>query len=175
MAFDNVLPKRAWVCLYGDLGFYWWSTDVNGMIERASTINHHKASNKPLVHGSCFQGFSRPNMAKHIQKSSNTAEVGLTPYNSPGALCLLAGTDLTDGVWYPMGGVERWNELFVGSQLGFICHIILKSDEGVGEVVRSFWCIFKRCKTIAIRGMHGKHSTAQNQKPSFGQTQPTWT
>jgi hypothetical protein len=32
------------------------------------------------------------------------SEVGLTPYNSPGALCLLAGTDLTDGVWYPMGG-----------------------------------------------------------------------
>jgi len=33
-----------------------------------------------------------------------TLYVGLTPYNSPGALCLLAGTDLTDGVWYPMGG-----------------------------------------------------------------------
>eukprot|EP00929_Paragymnodinium_shiwhaense_P016250 TRINITY_DN12449_c0_g1_i1.p1 TRINITY_DN12449_c0_g1~~TRINITY_DN12449_c0_g1_i1.p1 ORF type:complete len:661 (+),score=157.19 TRINITY_DN12449_c0_g1_i1:71-2053(+) len=33
-----------------------------------------------------------------------TLYVGLTPYNSPGALCLLAGTDLTDGVWYPKGG-----------------------------------------------------------------------
>lgn len=33
-----------------------------------------------------------------------TLYVGLTPYNSPGALCLLAGTDLTDGVWYPVGG-----------------------------------------------------------------------
>jgi phytoene desaturase (3,4-didehydrolycopene-forming) len=33
-----------------------------------------------------------------------TLYVGLTPYSSPGALCLLAGTDLSDGVWYPEGG-----------------------------------------------------------------------
>ena len=30
--------------------------------------------------------------------------VGLTPYTAPAVFSLLAGTELTDGVWYPMGG-----------------------------------------------------------------------
>lgn len=30
--------------------------------------------------------------------------VGLSPYNAPGVFSLLAATELTDGVWYPMGG-----------------------------------------------------------------------
>lgn len=30
--------------------------------------------------------------------------MGLTPYNAPGVFSLLAGTELTDGVWYPLGG-----------------------------------------------------------------------
>lgn len=52
---------------------------------------------------------TRKNMMTHGKIMLTAAdqlksEVGLTPYNSPGALCLLAGTDLTDGVWYPMGG-----------------------------------------------------------------------
>ena len=57
---------------------------------------------------------TRKNMMTHGKIMLTAAdqlksEVGLTPYNSPGALCLLAGTDLTDGVWYPMGGrVWRW-------------------------------------------------------------------
>ncbi|KAL2653442.1 hypothetical protein R1flu_021570 [Riccia fluitans] len=30
--------------------------------------------------------------------------VGLTPYNAPGVFSLLAATEITDGVWYPVGG-----------------------------------------------------------------------
>ena len=30
--------------------------------------------------------------------------VGLSPYNAPGVFSLLAATELTDGVWYPIGG-----------------------------------------------------------------------
>ncbi|KAI3436703.1 hypothetical protein D9Q98_006118 [Chlorella vulgaris] len=30
--------------------------------------------------------------------------VGLTPYSAPAVFGLLAGTELTDGVWYPLGG-----------------------------------------------------------------------
>ncbi|BBM99206.1 hypothetical protein MPTK1_1g19580 [Marchantia polymorpha subsp. ruderalis] len=33
--------------------------------------------------------------------------VGLTPYNAPGVFSLLAATELTDGVWYPVGGFAK--------------------------------------------------------------------
>jgi phytoene desaturase (3,4-didehydrolycopene-forming) len=32
--------------------------------------------------------------------------VGLTPYSAPAVFGLLAGTELTDGVWYPLGGFQ---------------------------------------------------------------------
>ena len=33
--------------------------------------------------------------------------VGLSPYSAPGVYSLLAGTELTDGVWYPRGGFGK--------------------------------------------------------------------
>ena len=33
--------------------------------------------------------------------------VGLSPYNAPGVFSLLAATELTDGVWYPIGGFNE--------------------------------------------------------------------
>ena len=33
--------------------------------------------------------------------------VGLSPYNAPGVFSLLAATELTDGVWYPVGGFDK--------------------------------------------------------------------
>ena len=33
--------------------------------------------------------------------------VGLSPYNAPGVYSLLAATELTDGVWYPIGGMIK--------------------------------------------------------------------
>ena len=33
--------------------------------------------------------------------------VGLSPYNAPGVFSLLAATELTDGVWYPVGGFTK--------------------------------------------------------------------
>jgi phytoene desaturase (3,4-didehydrolycopene-forming) len=33
--------------------------------------------------------------------------VGLSPYNAPGVYSLLAATELTDGVWYPIGGFDK--------------------------------------------------------------------
>ena len=33
-----------------------------------------------------------------------TLSSGLSPYSAPGAFSLLAATELTDGVWYPLGG-----------------------------------------------------------------------
>lgn len=32
--------------------------------------------------------------------------VGLTPYNAPSVFSLLAATEITDGVWYPVGGFQ---------------------------------------------------------------------
>ncbi len=36
--------------------------------------------------------------------------MGLSPYEAPGVFSLLAATELTDGVWYPVGGFGqvRW-------------------------------------------------------------------
>ena len=42
--------------------------------------------------------------------------VGLSPYNAPGVFSLLAATELTDGVWYPMGGFKN-----VGNALQTLC------------------------------------------------------
>ncbi len=33
--------------------------------------------------------------------------VGLSPYTAPAVFGLLAGTELTDGVWYPLGGFQK--------------------------------------------------------------------
>lgn len=33
--------------------------------------------------------------------------VGLSPYTAPAVFSLLAGTELTDGVWYPLGGFGK--------------------------------------------------------------------
>eukprot|EP00850_Spirogloea_muscicola_P008130 SM000042S15397 [mRNA] locus=s42:729144:733456:+ [translate_table: standard] len=33
--------------------------------------------------------------------------VGLTPYSAPGVFSLLAATEITDGVWYPVGGFQK--------------------------------------------------------------------
>ena len=33
--------------------------------------------------------------------------VGLSPYTAPGVFSLLAATELTDGVWYPVGGFQK--------------------------------------------------------------------
>ena len=38
--------------------------------------------------------------------SLHTFAPGLTPYSAPGAFSLLAATELTDGVWYPLGGFQ---------------------------------------------------------------------
>ena len=35
-----------------------------------------------------------------------TLYVGLTPYNAPGVFSLLVGTEMNDGVYYPMGGFQ---------------------------------------------------------------------
>jgi len=39
--------------------------------------------------------------------------VGLTPYNAPGVFSLLAATELTDGVWYPIGGFQKVRDAFL--------------------------------------------------------------
>jgi len=65
--------------------------------------------------------------------SFQTLYVGLTPYNSPGALCLLAGTDLTDGVWYPMGGWKNVKDTIAG--LAEKYGVEIKTDTAVEEVL----------------------------------------
>ena len=35
--------------------------------------------------------------------------VGLSPTSAPGVFSLLAATELTDGVWYPLGGFRKVN------------------------------------------------------------------
>jgi phytoene desaturase (3,4-didehydrolycopene-forming) len=39
--------------------------------------------------------------------------VGLSPYSAPGVYSLLAGTELTDGVWYPRGGFGKARNLLL--------------------------------------------------------------
>ncbi|CAM6092932.1 unnamed protein product [Calypogeia fissa] len=39
--------------------------------------------------------------------------VGLTPYNAPGVFSLLAATEITDGVWYPLGGFGKVRDALV--------------------------------------------------------------
>lgn len=67
-----------------------------------------------------------------------TLYVGLTPYNSPGALCLLAGTDLTDGVWYPMGGWRSIKDTLAA--LAEKNGVEIQTDTAVEEVVVSENC-----------------------------------
>jgi len=62
-----------------------------------------------------------------------TLYVGLTPYNAPGALCLLAATDLTDGVWYPEGGWRGITDSLVG--LANKSGVNIVTNAGVDEVV----------------------------------------
>lgn len=64
-----------------------------------------------------------------------TLYVGLTPYNSPGALCLLAGTDLTDGVWYPMGGWRGVKDTL--ASLAEKNGVAIKTNSDVDEVIVS--------------------------------------
>lgn len=33
--------------------------------------------------------------------------VGLSPYSAPGVFSLLAAAELTEGVWYPIGGFSK--------------------------------------------------------------------
>eukprot|EP00958_Prasinococcus_capsulatus_P029944 scaffold7806_cov376-Prasinococcus_capsulatus_cf.AAC.2 len=40
--------------------------------------------------------------------------VGLSPYNAPGVFSLLAATELTDGVWYPVGGFQKVRDALKG-------------------------------------------------------------
>jgi phytoene desaturase (3,4-didehydrolycopene-forming) len=44
--------------------------------------------------------------------------VGLTPYSAPAVFGLLAGTELTDGVWYPLGGFGKVGDNAVGGREG---------------------------------------------------------
>lgn len=41
--------------------------------------------------------------------------VGLSPFNAPGVFSLLAATELTDGVWYPVGGFGKIRDEIEGA------------------------------------------------------------
>ena len=47
--------------------------------------------------------------------------VGLTPYSAPAVFGLLAGTELTDGVWYPRGGFQQVGQLRIALLGGLAC------------------------------------------------------
>lgn len=47
--------------------------------------------------------------------------VGLSPYDAPGVFSLLAATELSDGVWYPMGGFQK-----VGARRGRVTRVSAK-------------------------------------------------
>lgn len=81
-----------------------------------------------------------------------TLYVGLTPYNSPGALCLLAGTDLTDGVWYPMGGWQNVKNSLIG--LAEKHGVSLNTKADVDEV------IVEGGKAVGIRMADGTEKRA---------------
>lgn len=42
----------------------------------------------------------------HTSHPPSCSYVGLSPYSAPAVFGLLAGTELTDGVWYPRGGFQ---------------------------------------------------------------------
>lgn len=67
--------------------------------------------------------------------SFQTMYVGLTPYRAPGAFSLLAGTELTDGVWYPLGGFQKIQQSLakVATGLGVEVRMNTPVDEVVVE------------------------------------------
>ena len=66
--------------------------------------------------------------------------VGLSPYNAPGVFSLLAATELTDGVWYPIGGFDKVRQSLqkladeegVATRLGAEVEAILTEPLGEG-------------------------------------------
>lgn len=51
------------------------------------------------------RGFNDPRLLALL--SFQVLYVGLTPFNAPGAFSLLTATELTDGIFYPVGGFEK--------------------------------------------------------------------
>jgi phytoene desaturase (3,4-didehydrolycopene-forming) len=59
--------------------------------------------------------------------------VGLSPYNAPAVFSLLAGTELNDGVWYPVGGFGKVRDALVDTvtDLGVEIH----TNKGVRAIM----------------------------------------
>lgn len=61
-----------------------------------------------------------------------TLYVGLSPYTAPGVFSLLAATELTDGVWYPIGGFKTIRDGIVNAICGLGVEIATSTDvEGI--------------------------------------------
>lgn len=67
--------------------------------------------------------------------------VGLSPFNAPGAFSLLAATEITDGVWYPIGGFQNIRDALyqVATKLGVnvktgisVDRILVENDKVIG-------------------------------------------
>lgn len=54
--------------------------------------------------------------------------VGLTPYTAPGVFSLLAATELTDGVWYPIGGFQKIRDAFLKLAVDLGVHVRTQTD-----------------------------------------------
>ena len=62
----------------------------------------HSLITHGILHSVSLKQPHTPSTPPHF----HTSTPGLTPYNAPGAFSLLAATELTDGVWYPLGGFQ---------------------------------------------------------------------
>lgn len=56
---------------------------------------------------SCLARYEPTPLPTALCSNPQDLYVGLTPYSAPAVFGLLAGTELTDGVWYPRGGFQR--------------------------------------------------------------------
>lgn len=65
--------------------------------------------------------------------SFQTMYVGLTPFKAPGAFSLLAGTELTDGVWYPLGGFQGVKTEL--EKIGLGLGVKIRSKTAVDQVI----------------------------------------
>jgi|UniRef100_A0A7S3BGA5 phytoene desaturase (3,4-didehydrolycopene-forming) len=62
-----------------------------------------------LPHDLALRGFFKSEKLRSLFTFQDLY-VGLSPYNAPGAFSLLAGTELIDGIWYPVGGFQKMRD-----------------------------------------------------------------
>eukprot|EP01025_Chloroclados_australasicus_P000742 TRINITY_DN10281_c1_g1_i1.p1 TRINITY_DN10281_c1_g1~~TRINITY_DN10281_c1_g1_i1.p1 ORF type:complete len:560 (-),score=57.27 TRINITY_DN10281_c1_g1_i1:380-1957(-) len=101
--------------------------------------------------------------------------VGLSPYNAPAAFSLLAATEITEGVWYPMGGFQKIRDALQSIAEGY--GVQIKTNCEVSEIVveqnqtkglkLSDGTFFKSDAVVCNQDLPQAYSRVQQQEAQF--------